>query len=89
MLIIQSTLPPGTTGKILEPLIKKNLKKRGIKNYYLCHSFERITPGKDYFSSMKNTQRVVGGTNKKSLNMTKEIFRNILTAFQKIYLAKK
>ncbi len=83
LLIIQSTLPPGTTGKILEPLIKKNLKKRGIKNYYLCHSFERITPGKDYFSSMKNTQRIVGGTNKKSLNMTKEIFMNIFNSKSK------
>ena len=59
LLIIQSTLPPGTTDKILEPLIRKNLKKRGIKNFYLCHSFERITPGKDYYSSMKNVERVL------------------------------
>jgi len=48
LLIIQSTLPPGTTNKILEPLIKKNLKNRGVKNFFLSHSFERITPGKDY-----------------------------------------
>ena len=54
LLIIQSTLPPGTTEKILEPLIKKNLRKRGIKNFYLCHSFERITPGSDYYYSMKH-----------------------------------
>ena len=26
---------PGTTDKILEPIIKKNLEKRGIKNFYL------------------------------------------------------
>ena len=77
LLIIQSTLPPGTTDKILEPLIKKNLKKRGIKNFYLCHSFERITPGKDYYSSMKNVERIIGGKNKKSLKITKKIFKDI------------
>ena len=66
LLIIQSTLPPGTTDKILEPLIRKNLKKRGIKNFYLCHSFERITPGKDYDLSMKNVERIIGGNNRES-----------------------
>ncbi len=77
LLIIQSTLPPGTTEKILEPLIKKNLNKRGLKRFYLCHSFERITPGRDYYSSMKNVERIIGGKNKESLKITKKIFKNI------------
>ena len=77
LLIIQSTLPPGTTDKILEPLIKKNLKKRGIKNFDICHSFERITPGKDYYFSMKNVERIIGGKNHKSLKNVKKIFKNI------------
>ncbi len=77
LLIIQSTLPPGTTEKILEPLIKKNTTKRGIKNFYLCHSFERITPGSDYYYSMKHVERIIGGRNPKSLKMTKKIFKDI------------
>tara|TARA_B100000029_G_scaffold516521_1_gene630532 strand:+ start:132 stop:1484 length:1353 start_codon:yes stop_codon:yes gene_type:complete len=77
LLIIQSTLPPGTTEKVLIPLIKKNLDTRGIKNFYLCHSFERITPGKDYYYSMRNVERIVGGINKESVKITKKIFKNI------------
>tara|TARA_B100001093_G_C26822707_1_gene1012594 strand:- start:991 stop:2340 length:1350 start_codon:yes stop_codon:yes gene_type:complete len=77
LIVIQSTLPPGTTDKILEPLIKKNLKKRGIKNFYLCHSFERITPGNNYYSSMKNVERIIGAKSKTSLRHTKKIFKNI------------
>ncbi len=77
LIIIQSTLPPGTTDKILEPLIKKNLKKRGIKNAYICHSFERITPGKDYFSSMQNIERIIGSKNNVSLKHTKNVFKNV------------
>ncbi len=83
LLIIQSTLPPGTTEKIIEPLIKKNLVKRGIKNYYLCHSFERITPGSDYYNSMKHVERIIGGNNKTSLKMTKKIFINIFNLHSK------
>ncbi len=77
LIIIQSTLPPGTTDKILEPLIKKNLKKIGINNFYLCHSFERITPGNDYYFSMKKVERIIGAKNEKSLKYTKKIFKNI------------
>ncbi|WP_435116849.1 nucleotide sugar dehydrogenase [Candidatus Pelagibacter bacterium nBUS_49] len=79
LVIIQSTLPPGTTSNILQPLIQKNLKKRGIKNFYLCHSFERITPGKDYYKSMKNVERIIGGKNKQSLKITKKIFKDIFS----------
>jgi len=77
LLIIQSTLPPGTISKILKPLIKKNLKKRGLKNFYLCHSFERITPGKDYFKSMKITERIIGSDDRNSLNKTKKVLKDI------------
>ena len=77
LIIIQSTLPPGTTHKFLEPLIKKNLNKRGIKKFYICHSFERITPGKDYYYSMKNVERIIGSNNKKTLKLTKKVFQNI------------
>ena len=77
LIIIQSTLPPGTTDKILEPLIKKNLNKRGIKKFFLCHSFERITPGKDYYYSMKNVERIIGSKDKEALKQTKKIFKDI------------
>ena len=83
LIIVQSTLPPGTTEKILKPLIKKNLKKRGIKNFFLCHSFERITPGKNYYSSMKSVERIIGGINKKSLEKAKKVFQDIFNLSSK------
>ncbi len=77
LIIIQSTLPPGTTDKILEPLIKKNLNKRRIKKFLLCHSFERITPGKDYYVSMNNIERIIGSKDKAALRYTKKIFNDV------------
>ena len=78
LIVIQSTLPPGTTEKVLKPLLKKNLNKRGVKNFFLSHSFERITPGRDYYSSMKNVERVIGGVDKKSTELTKKYFKVFL-----------
>lgn len=77
LIVIQTTLPPGTTQKIIKPLIIKCLKKRGIKNFYLSHSFERITPGKDYFISMKKTQRIIGGICRTSSIKTAKVFKDI------------
>ena len=75
-MVVQSTLPPGTTNKLLLPLIKKS-KKRRIKKFYLSHSFERVTPGKDYYFSMKNVDRTIGAINKESSIRTKKLFKNI------------
>jgi nucleotide sugar dehydrogenase len=77
LMVIQTTLPPGTTQKLIKPLIAKCLKKRGIKDFYLSHSFERITPGKDYFISMKKTKRIIGGICKISSIKTAKVFKDI------------
>ena len=77
LMVIQTTLPPGTTQKLIKPLVAKCLKKRGIKNFYLSHSFERITPGKDYFISMKKTKRIIGGICKTSSIRTAKVFKDI------------
>ena len=77
LMVIQTTLPPGTTQELIKPLIAKCLKKRGIKDFYLSHSFERITPGKDYFISMKQTNRIIGGICKISSIKTAKVFKDI------------
>jgi UDP-N-acetyl-D-glucosamine dehydrogenase len=77
LIVIQTTLPPGTTQKLIKPLIIRSLKKRGINNFYLSHSFERITPGKDYYISMKKTKRIIGGICKISSLKTSKVFKDI------------
>ena len=77
LMVIQTTLPPGTTQKLIKPLIAKCLKKRGIKDFYLSHSFERITPGKDYFISIKKTKRIIGCICKISSIKTARVFKDI------------
>ena len=67
LVLIETTVPPGTTEYIAYPIIKAAFKKRGIKaEPLLAHSFERVMPGRDYVKSIRNFWRVCSGINKKS-----------------------
>jgi len=68
LVIIESTVPPGTCEKILYPLFKKTFKQRNLNNnsFFLAHSYERVMPGENYFNSIINFWRVFAGINNES-----------------------
>jgi nucleotide sugar dehydrogenase len=63
ILIIETTLPPGTCDKILIPIAKSIFEKRKLdfNKFSFCYSFERIMPGKNYINSITNINRVYSG----------------------------
>ncbi len=67
LVLIETTVPPGTTEQVAYPLIKKAFRKRGItREPLLAHSYERVMPGKDYVNSIRNFWRVCSGINPES-----------------------
>ncbi len=67
LVLIETTVPPGTTEYIAYPIIKKAFKKRGIEEEpLLAHSFERVMPGREYVKSIRNFWRVCSGMNRES-----------------------
>jgi nucleotide sugar dehydrogenase len=67
MVLIETTVPPGTTEYVAYPLVKKAFKARGIQEEpLLAHSFERVMPGRDYVRSIRDFWRVCSGINEKS-----------------------
>ena len=67
LVLIETTVPPGTTEYIAYPLIRKAFKKRGIdREPLLAHSFERVMPGKEYVRSVRDFWRVCSGINRES-----------------------
>lgn len=65
LVLIETTVPPGTTEYIAYPIIKKAFEKRGIvdREPLLAHSFERVMPGRQYVSSIRDFWRVCSGIN--------------------------
>ncbi len=65
LILIETTVPPGTTEYVAYPIIKKAFEKRGLKDSepLLSHSFERVMPGRNYVASVRDFWRVCSGIN--------------------------
>lgn len=64
LVLIETTVAPGTTEFVAHPILKKAFEKRGIDSPpLLAHSFERVMPGRDYVSSIRDFWRVCSGCN--------------------------
>jgi nucleotide sugar dehydrogenase len=62
LVLIETTVAPGTTEFVALPILKKVFQKRGIKSIpLLAHSFERVMPGRDYVASIRDFWRVCAG----------------------------
>ncbi|MCF7869484.1 MAG: nucleotide sugar dehydrogenase [Candidatus Cloacimonetes bacterium] len=82
LVLVETTVPPGTSERIVKPIIEEELKKRGIdvdKNPALvAHSYERVMPGAKYVSSIRDFWRVFSGVNAKSKKLAREFLSNVL-----------
>ena len=64
LVLIETTVAPGTTEFVAWPILKKAFRARAIKvEPLLAHSFERVMPGKNYVSSIRDFWRVCSGCN--------------------------
>ena len=65
LVLIETTVPPGTTEYVAYPIIKKAFAGRGLKDRepLLAHSFERVMPGRNYVASIRDFWRVCSGIN--------------------------
>jgi UDP-N-acetyl-D-glucosamine dehydrogenase len=64
LVLIETTVAPGTTEQVAYPIMKKIFERRGIRSEpQLAHSYERVMPGKDYVASIRDFWRVCSGIN--------------------------
>jgi nucleotide sugar dehydrogenase len=64
LVLIETTVAPGTTEQVAYPQFKKIFRKRGITSEpLLAHSYERVMPGREYVKSIRDFWRVCSGVN--------------------------
>jgi nucleotide sugar dehydrogenase len=79
LILIETTVAPGTTEQVAYPIIKKMFRKRGIgKDPLIAHSFERVMPGKNYVSSIRDFWRVCSGVNEEATRRVAEFLSEVL-----------
>ena len=80
LVLIETTVPPGTTEYVADPIIRKAFAKRGLQDYepLLSHSYERVMPGKNYVASIRDFWRVCSGINQKAREKVEKFLSEVL-----------
>lgn len=80
LIVVETTVPPGTCEKVLYPIVQAGLQKRGLADdaILFAHSYERVTPGKNYLKSITDFYRVFSGINSKSADACEAFLGSII-----------
>jgi len=79
LVLIETTVPPGTTEYIAYPTLKKAFAARNIASEpLLAHSYERVMPGRDYVKSIRDFWRVCSGINPESRIRVERFLSDVL-----------
>jgi len=83
LVLIETTVPPGTTEYVAYPMIKKGFTARGVDSEpLLAHSFERVMPGREYVRSVRDFWRVCSGINPESREKVTRFLSDVLNVAQ-------
>jgi len=75
LVVIESTIPPGTTVSFAKPLLEES-ELRAEEDFYLAHVPERIAPGKA-IHELLHEPRVVGGVGPRSTMKALELYSKV------------
>jgi UDP-N-acetyl-D-mannosaminuronic acid dehydrogenase len=73
IVILESTVPPGTSDNLIIPI----LKEKQQKYFYFAHCPERAIPGKT-INEMINNDRIIGGIDINSSNKVRDIYSSFI-----------
>lgn len=79
VVVLESTVPPGTTEEVMGPLLEKcsNLKLIN-EDFYIAHCPERVLPG-NMIMELHENDRIIGSSNAKVCDFLKYIYGKIVT----------
>jgi UDP-N-acetyl-D-glucosamine dehydrogenase len=76
LISLESTTYPGTTEDLMKPILETSGLKAGV-DFFLAHSPERVDPGNRRYTT-KNTNKVVGGHDPASLEVSLAFYRQAI-----------
>lgn len=79
LVLIRSTVVPGTTEEIAKPILERESNLKAGEDFYLAYASERIAEGKA-FEEFENMPTVVAGINEESAVKAKELLQKITKA---------
>ena len=79
LVLIETTVAPGTTEFVAWPILKKAFAARGLsRTPLLAHSYERVMPGREYVASIRDFWRVCSGCTEEARARVESFLRDVL-----------
>jgi len=78
LVILESTVPPRTTDDIMGKALEEESGLKINEDFLVAHCPERVLPGK-ILHELRNNDRIIGVSNKKAGELTKELYSSIVT----------
>ena len=84
LVLIETTVPPGTTEYVAYPIVKNEFDRRGLagREPLLAHSYERVMPGRNYVASVRDFWRVCSGINPEARERAVAFLSSVLNVAQ-------
>ena len=84
LIIVETTVPPGTCEFVVLPTLMDGFKKRGLDpdDILLAHSYERVMPGPDYLNSIINYWRVYAGVSERASDACRAFLEKVVDTQQ-------
>lgn len=77
LIVVESTVPPGTLEDIVVPILEKSKMKAGV-DFFLAYTPERAIPTRT-LEEIQTNSRVIGGINEESSELTSMLYSSITT----------
>jgi nucleotide sugar dehydrogenase len=78
IIIVESSLPPGTTKNILKPILEEESRMEAGKDFHLAYSPQRVVVENVVHDIEEAYPKIVGGINKDSATVVKSIYEKIV-----------
>ena len=79
LVVVESTVAPGTTDNIVKPMLEKSSHMKAGKDFYLAFCYERVMVGR-LIKNMVGLPRIVGGVDEESTKRAVELYSHIVKA---------
>ena len=79
LVVVESTIAPGTMSQIVQPLLEESSGKKVNSDFYLGHCPERVMTGR-LLKNLRNVSRVVGGMSPETAETMIALYRQVVRA---------
>lgn len=80
LVIIETTVPPGTCEHLVVPILRHEFENRGLDPEKICiaHSYERVMPGSEYLASINKFWRVYSGIDNYAASRCEQFLSSVI-----------